>query len=227
MTSVAALAALRNRADVEVIADGDHLWLRWSDDEEVLSAVLPLPGVELYERRAGEWYHPGQRLPCIGPPGGRETLRLDRVVVPAPLKPLEPPGCPASPVRLLLVGDGRARPATALGCTLAALAAWADGVPRADIEALRAARKRERVLVRGVKLPLIPNGERFWGQRVLVPLGQRPEPALPESALAEALGLQPGEIAVLRPESVELVPGDSFEPLTRAGIRLATGERMS
>ena len=55
---------------------------------------------------------------------------------------------------------------------------------------------------------------------MLVAAGWRPEPALSENVLAEALGLG-DDFAVFTPEGVEVVPATAFGPLTRAGVRLA------
>jgi hypothetical protein len=77
------------------------------------------------------------------------------------------------------------------------------------------------VLLLGPKVPLLPRGERLWGERLLVPLGLRPEPALPEIDLLTALDVGREELAVLQAEGVEVLPAAALQPLTRAGIRLA------
>ena len=70
-------------------------------------------------------------------------------------------------------------------------------------------------------MPLLPSTRRYWGEAVLVPLGLRPEPNLPESALREALAVGEGDILLLDAGRVEVVPGSVFRPLTRAGLLLA------
>lgn len=100
----------------------------------------------------------------------------------------------------------------------------ADTATAAQIESVCGAHCAGRILLLGDRLPPLPDAERFWGSRVLVPLGCRPEPALPESALVEALGLQVGEIAVHDGTRIDVLPGDALQPLTRAGIRLAGAE---
>src|SRR5262249_9797231 len=91
------------------------------------------------------------------------------------------------------------------------------------LAALRAACCQGRVLLRGERLPLLAGGERFWGERVLVPLGCRPEPELPESALREALALGDDELLLLGEGPPEVVPEAALQPLTRARLRLALG----
>jgi hypothetical protein len=66
-------------------------------------------------------------------------------------------------------------------------------------------------------------GQRFWGTRLLVPLGLRVEPALPEPVLLDALRVSEQELLVLDPRGGEVIPQDAFRPLKRAGVRRATG----
>jgi hypothetical protein len=88
---------------------------------------------------------------------------------------------------------------------------------------LRAALGEGEVLVLGERLPPLLGGQRYWGRDVLVPLGQRPEPALAEGVLRAALQLGPDEVALLSPEGIEVVPRTALGPVTRAGVRLASG----
>jgi hypothetical protein len=206
-----------------------------------LRHVLPLPGVVLYVRRADAWHRFGELLPCDGPPEAGDVLRLDHVIFPAPLQVILPPPRELRPVMLRLIRDGQVRPATAMRCPLSALTQWADGATSDQIGAVQAALCRgagfqpadaarqagslPHVLLLGNKLPPLPESERFWGRRVLTPLGFRALPALPESALGEVLGLQAEEIAVLDQLGVEVLSEKIFEPLTRASVRLAAAER--
>ena len=89
---------------------------------------------------------------------------------------------------------------------------------------LHAAIDGQRVLLRGQRLPLLPGSQRYWGRHVLVPLGFRPDPGLPESALVELLRLHEEQIAMLNADRVELVPIRAFMPLSRAAVRLACRE---
>jgi hypothetical protein len=60
---------------------------------------------------------------------------------------------------------------------------------------------------------------------VLVPLGYRAEPALPEPLLVRTLALEVEELALLTSDAVEIVSRRALAPLTRAGIRLALREQ--
>jgi hypothetical protein len=221
-----ALAGLRCLPGLAVRLDGADAWLHWPPGEErVLRSLLPLPGVELYERRDGLWYRPGRHLPSFEVPAESGGQPLEHVLFPAPIEPEPPPALSLRPDRVRLARDGTARPATALRCGLAELARWADTATGPRLAALRAARCGASVLLLGRRLPPLPAGRRFWGERLLVPLGFRPEPALPEKTLLEALGVGAGELAVLDADGAEVVPEDVFGPLSRAAVRLAVGEK--
>jgi hypothetical protein len=85
---------------------------------------------------------------------------------------------------------------------------------------LLAARAGGEVLLVGERLPPVP-GTRYWGRDVLAPLGWRPEPALGEAVLREALGLGEDELALLVEGGFEVVPRAALAPLTRGGSRRA------
>ncbi len=76
-------------------------------------------------------------------------------------------------------------------------------------------------MVRGERLPRLPDAERFWGNRVWLPLGfRRPEPDLPETALRAASDISLGEILPLTENGAEAIPEDVFQPLTGAAAPL-------
>src|SRR5262249_55019067 len=89
------------------------------------------------------------------------------------------------------------------------------------LTAVRAARCGDRLLLRGDRLPAIPAAERFWGGRVLVPLGFRVEPDLPETAIRAAAGGSLNEMLILTADGAGAGREEGFAPLTRAGARLA------
>jgi hypothetical protein len=226
--ALASLAGLRRVEGVSVLPDGEHAWVFWEDGEDaILRAVLPVSGVELYERRGDGWHRPGRRLPSFeGPPSG-EPIPLDRAVTPERLSVEQSRPEVARPMPLGLIRDARPRPTTAMLCPLAGLVRWADSAPSAEIEAVRGALQGESALLLGRGLPPCPGATRYWGSRVLVPIGFRPRPGLPEEALVEALGASDRELLRLVPVgdrlAVEAIPLDAFVPLSRAGVRLAMG----
>jgi hypothetical protein len=234
-----ALAPLRCHPDVEAWRSGERLWVLWpAGSSDVLHRLLPVAGLELYTRREGLWYRLGRRLPAFEVVLTKETMPLHRLLTPAPCQPEAPPanhasggvyprrdqpgGSHAATVALRLVREEKPRLTTALRCELVQIGKWSERATSAELAAVRGAYSGNRVLLLGGRLPPLP-GERFWGERVLLPLGQRAEPDLPESALREVLGLAEGEIAVLDQEGVDIVPAGALRPLTRAGVRLALG----
>jgi len=228
--ALAVLADLRARDDIKASVAGGRAWVRWpAGDDNVLLRVLAVEGVELYARRGDRWHRFGAALPAFDFPEGLEFRPLHAILFPAPVMPV-PAGealrglTPPARLALVLAPDARPRPASALTCTAAELARWADGTPAARLAALEAAWCKGRVLVLGARLPPLASGRRYWGEAVLVPLGFRPEPDLPPGAVRDALGLTAEELLLLDEGSAEVVPRSALRPLTRARARLAARE---
>ncbi len=227
LAALAALGDLRRAEGISVTVAEDRAWVRWEPgDESVLRRVMPLPGAELYTRRGLHWYKLGARLPSFGLPmdqPGLESRPLHRAVVPRAVWP-EPPGdVTVIAVELALVRDDHIRTATALRCPVNVLGQWADIAPSSRFNGLLASRSRSVVLIVGSSLPEVagPGVERFWGARVLTPLGLRAEPSLPEQALRGVLGIGDDQLALLSADGVEIIPYAALRPLSRAGVRLA------
>ncbi len=227
------LAGLRRSEGISVVADGDHAWVFWPvGDDRILRAVLPVEGVELFERKGAAWHRAGRHLPSFGVVPVGEPVALARAITPGPFVAASPLDDEPRPTRLHLVRDARPRPTTGALCPLGELARWADSATSAELEAIRGALAGESALLLGRSLPAWPGSERFWGRLVLVPIGYAPRPMLPEAALHEALGAAAGEVLRLIPgddgPSWEAIPSEAFGPLTRAGVRLArSGVRPS
>lgn len=235
VTGLPALGGLRRTDGVRVAQDGDRVWVYWpAGAEEIIRQVLPVDGVELFTFRAGLWYRVGRSIPVpagdpSGPGGttrtGRPTKPLDAVILPALSAVPAPASPPVVACRLRLVRDDHPREATGLCCAVAALARWADGATTVHVEGLEGALFDGQILVRGPRLPVVAGAERFWGERVLIPLGRRPDPELPEPILREAAGVAVNELLVLRDgatgATAEAVPLPAFARLTRAALKLA------
>lgn len=234
-SALAVLADLRRDPGIGVTPDGEHAWVRWeAGDEAVLRRLLPVRGVELYARRGPEaeaeavgdapWYRPGAHLPTFGVPADARladgSIPLARAVTPRAIRAREPDGEVTPPVEIRLARESMARDAGALRCTLSDLGSWAERATTAELDAVSAAWADDVVLLLGRRLPTVA-GIRFWGDRLLSPLGFRPEPDLPETALRRALGIAEGEIVVLEADGFERIPRAAFRRPTRAGIRLA------
>ena len=217
------LGRLRAYASVEVCGQAGHVWVRWNEGGyEVLQTLLPVEDAEFFERadNAGQalWRRCGHSLPAFEVPD-HGFHPLAGVLVPGPQQTFTDIEETTPRVVLALKRSGQARPATALMCTRTSLAQWAEMAASRDITVLKAATSENSVLLTGQPLPAI-EGERYWGERLLCPLGWAPDPALPESALLEAAGVADGEIALLRGNELEIIPRDQLVPLTRASARL-------
>jgi hypothetical protein len=220
-TGLEILASLRARGGVRVVR-GDPAWVTWDNDRpDVISALVAVPGAELFAPRDGRWFRPGAHLPAFDLPPAGEPVPIDRAVLPDPVTPTEPADREPRRVPLRLVRCDVPRPTTALRCPVSALRPWADTAPAAEIAAVKAACSGDVAWLSGNKLPALVRAERFWGERVLIPLGFRADPDWPEAALREAAGIGPDEILVLTEQGSEAIPAGAFHPLTRAAIRRA------
>jgi hypothetical protein len=237
VSALGVLAELRRTPGIRVTPAGDDgfVWVHWEGgNTAVLRRLLPVPGVDLYTRRDGLWYRPSAHLPSFAVPEEVEaaSIPLVRAVTPRPVQPLAPSSDPPQPARLGLAREATPREATALRCALTDLACWAEHAVTAQLTALEGAWTEEAeegegvLLVLGQRLPPIA-GDRFWGDRLLVPLGWRPEPDLCETALRRALEVAEAELVVLEADGFEVIPRSVFEPLTRARVRLARAQASS
>jgi hypothetical protein len=219
--ALASLGPLRATPELRALIRGDELWLLWPPGEpELARTILALNGAELFGLREGNWHRPGASLPSFNVPDEDDARPLSSLLTPAPFEPIPPGAGGWVSLSLRLVGCDVPRPSTLMRLSLAELAGWADRAATHELAALTATHDQGVVLLRGAKLPPL-SGERFWGRRVLFPLGRRPEPDLGEDVLATALRLDAGELALVSAERAELVPLAAFAPLTRAGVRLA------
>ena len=178
-------------------------------------------GAELFARRGDRWYRLGHALPAfeVAEVGAGEPLA--QWVVPEPVEPAYHAKMQPAPVPLRLVPHDSPRPTTAVRCTLEQLAQWAENATSRQVACVQAVMCTGEAVLLGDKLPSLSGASRYWGQSVFVPLGFRPEPNLPESALREALELSADEIALLDADGVEVIERSSFAQLTRAAARLA------
>jgi MoxR-vWA-beta-propeller ternary system domain bpX2 len=215
------LAGARCRSDVSVYLSGERAWVTWpAGNEEVWQALLPTPDCEFYEERDGLWFQLGHRLPQAGFPPKGEAKKLDAILFPAPAHAQLPVTRALAPVHLQLVVADEVRPTAAMRCSLADLQPWADQATTKQLADCQAACCDDHVILRGPHLPPVPGADRFWGSRVWIPLGMRPKPNLPETALRAAAEVSLGEILLLTPQGAEAIPEDAFAMVTRAGLRL-------
>ena len=191
--------------------------------------------MELFTERGGTWYRLGEHLPAFGVPfrPGDDGAGLDRLLIPGRLSAQRASGQFADPLWVGMVPEAgqRGRPATALRCSLAAISVWAEEATSRELCRLRAAWRQgaagslaeAEVFVLGEpgELPHLAESMRYWGTDLLVPLGFRADPDLPAEAIRGAVGAGAEDLVVIDAAGIELVDREAFEPLSRAGIRLA------
>ncbi len=222
-TALAHLGALRACEHLTALQEGEHLWLFWPAGEvELARAILAVEGSKLFLHSESGWHRLGEHLPVFHVPHSREPRPLSALLFPAPVTPVRPEAPAWRSVAPAIIRDATPRPASALRVAGAVLRKWADVATSHQLRRVEAACCGDEVLLRG-ELPGLP-GERFWGRRVLVPLGHSIEPELAEGVLLVALGLREGEVALWTTLGVEVLPAEAFGPVTRAGVRLSSTE---
>jgi len=219
------LAPLRAHSGIRVRRAGEWTWLWWTaGDVFVLQRILALRGAEVFARRDGLWYRPGQQLPAFEVPDEDKVQPLTHLLTPAPVQAES--GEPSLvPLTIGLVRDDWPRDAAALCCLLSDLGRWAEQATSKQLAALEAMYADDRLLLRRRRLPALARGGHVWGRGILIPLGFRLQPELSEGVLREALRLQSDEIALLSDTGFEMIDARLFQPITRASVRLAMRER--
>ncbi len=233
------LARLRGRGEFRVFIKGRVAWLSWEPEADgaldmVVRLILPLAGAALYVERGGQWYRLGEHLPVFDVPSGdgASWVPLERAIFPEPVNGVRPQRDPEEPMLLRLVRDALlpARLASGLRCSISALRSWAERATSSQLAGLHGAwigagladGSDGQVFLTGSSeaLPLVPEGVRFWGSDLLVPLGFRVEPNLPAAAIRRAAGARHDELAVIDQDGIELIPRTVFARLSRAAIRM-------
>jgi hypothetical protein len=214
-------------SDVRVAVTPTLTWVRWPDgNEEAVRILFTIKGAKLYVERDGIVYPLGGYLPATDVPPVQTFEPLAACITPAPLgaEPVDSP--PLEPLRLTLVPDQHQRRTTAMLCNLATLKEWvkSPAVSHLLLDSLRAARCRDLVLLIGKRLPLLASCTRLCGSEVLVPIGYRTEPDLPESLARAALGVAAEEILVLTDRGGDIVPKRVLQPMSRIGVCQAIAE---
>lgn len=222
---LAGLATLRAVPGVLVCDAPSRIWVRWeAGDARVLQHILPLPGAVLYSHRGGLWYQVGRHLPAFEVLTDGEFLPLHQVLVPSPVQPIAYPGGTWTRGTLSLRPERHSKPTSAMICSLHDLLGWAESTPSCRLKTLRAAYQGGKVFVLGSRLPALPSTQRFWGERVLVPLGYRLEPELSERLVRECLAVSDDELLIVTEHGADVLRHADLRPVSRAVLRLATRE---
>jgi hypothetical protein len=167
---------------------------------------------------------------------GDDGVGLDRLLIPGKLSAQRAPNELATPLPVGVVADERqqVRLATALRSSVAAIAAWAEEATSLALSRLRGAWRQENcrdegepevfVLGEPGRLPHLAESVRYWGTDLLVPVGFRVDPDLPPATIRGVVGAGESDLVVVDDRGIELIDRGAFEPLSRAGIRLACSE---
>jgi MoxR-vWA-beta-propeller ternary system domain bpX2 len=233
------LARLRCQGEFRVLIKERVAWLSWEQESDgaldmVVRLILPLVGAGLYVERGGHWYRIGEHLPVFDVPRGdlADWVPIDRAIFPEPVEGVQAERDPEAPMPLRLVRDAvlPARLASGLRCSLSGLRFWAERATSAQLAALSGAwigqglteGSEAQVFLTGSSesLPLLPEGVRYWGTDLLVPLGFRVEPNLAAAAIRRAIGARHDELAVIDQDGIELIPRTVLARLSRASIRM-------
>ncbi len=221
---LAALADFRVDSGIRVVVSGDRVLARLPQGaSEAVERLLAVRGVELFvENHAGR-YRLGDRIPAFDIDWNEDhSIPLDQVLIPGFVRAELPASTEPEPAAFRLVPCAESMSTSALTCSLDNLAAWADGSPTVAIERLRGALSRRTAFVVATvgKPPAIVDAERYWGERLFIPLGSRPEPNFHEDILVSLLNLG-DDRAIACAVGFERIPSSAIRPLTRASIRLA------
>jgi hypothetical protein len=218
--ALAGLAPFRARDDVRALLTPEALWVFFSPgDAETARALLALPHAQLFSHHE-HWRPLGQQMPTFDVPSQEEAREISRLIFPEPVVPRE--ATPSLPVEARLVRGGPPHDATALRLPLARLAQWATLATRHDLAGFQCAINGAEALAIGPRLPPL-EGERYWGDGLFIPVGWRPEPALPLPALREAFGLG-GDIGLWTPEGLEAIPAQALGGVSLARLRLGVAQ---
>jgi len=225
MAGLLAFAAIRNRSGITIQRDENDVWVIFpAGDAEVLRCLRPVIGVQFLARRGSSWLQFGKRVPTVEKTRLLGGLPLDKAIFPTSLAADPPIDSPIMPVPIRIVRGGSIEAATAVRTNVESLAHWADAATTSELVVVRGARCGSEAVLLGQRLPMLAGAQRYWGKRILVPLGFCSDPELPEALLLEACGAANDEIVLLDFGGASMIAESAFEPLTRAGLRLAARE---
>lgn len=215
------LAKVRTIIGLEIADADEHVWLRGPEpDEDLTSTLRLLPECVVFDvlddgrlRPAGSLVPTG-RLPALTwePLIGRMRVELPTAAL---------AGRVGGRAALRFERSSTERAPNLLLTTLAALAAYASEAPEIRLQGCRFAVCSDgRTLVHGARLPPLP-GEYFVEEHgVAVPAGWGFGSGVSAAVVAEALRLEPGELAwFAAADRFTRISGGDFVRASRAAVR--------
>jgi hypothetical protein len=220
----AKLGGLRRAPGVEVLETGDAIWLRGgTPDESLEKAVRSLPGARRFA------VLPDRQLVAAGStvPRGRlpegEWLKLSEWMTVA-LEPAALAGRVEGRVALAVVRSTDERPSNVLWTTMRAWGDWVDRAAQVRLDRLAFAMAGSDVVIRGSPLPPVPGRRFVETDGVAVEAGWTWSPRLDAGVVRQALGLSPGDLAVLHGNGTwDHIEADGFVRATRSSVRASAG----
>jgi hypothetical protein len=223
LASLKSLAHLRHRSDITVSLD-DHgnAWIHWLQSaiaEEVMLALRPLTDVSFYYREANTWYTRGSGFPAKITPPNQPGLALAKLLFPEKMTSQSPENKAFARITPVLSRGGQTCPASAMRLPFASLHAWVNHATSAQIHALHGVYEADQVWLLGQHLPAASQGMRFYGERLLLPLGYQLQPMLPVESSLALVNASERDVVFWSHDEIRVIPREEFAPLTRAGVR--------
>ena len=221
-----AVGRLRQLYGIEVIQEGDTVWLRGEHLDERLDGVLrSLPGAERFVVLPDRQLVPvGARVPKGYLPDGEWTAIAQWMSV--RIGPAAFAGQVPTKILLRLVRCGVPKTPNVLQTSLLAWHDYAVCAPRIRLEQLSfAVDDRLQVVVKGTPLPPI-RGHRFVEtDGIAVQAGWTWSPPVDADVLRQVLKLDSDDLALLHSDgSRDHILAGEFVGATRSAIRMSTGE---
>lgn len=220
--SIALAADLRLHEDIELLEDGDGLWLRGRHAEgSLLLALRSLPGARLFHASAGdrlrEEHH---RLWNRTSPRG-EWVPLHRWALPT--APATVPVAPLVPrTRIRLVADDAPATTRAVITRFDHWSTYSETAAACRLESLEfAVSTEDQVLVRGLPVPPLPGTYLAEKEGVLHPIGTRWYPPLHPSMLRDLVDAVSDDLILITPGRIEILEHRHRVAATRAAVRAA------
>lgn len=225
------LSHLRAQSDLLAHHAEGRIWLRWPARlRSITQLIQALTDAKLLHPRAWGW--------CEGSSGFAVetpdlTIFQPLAVVIHPQALPEGDGAhrsnlpAAAKVELSIIPSTQQHPASAVLLPLTRLYALLRATPETLWKHLGVAWHKQQALVRtsvgqALRLDVPPqNSQRFWGERVLVPLGWQLSVDAAEPVTLRLIGAKANEIALVQHKGISLIPEACFAPASRAGLRLA------
>lgn len=213
---------LRLMAGVQILEDGDTLWLRGEELDDQQSRLLrSIPDAERFVVTTdGQLTNWNETVPCERLPAGDWQPLTHWLAVQLPTSAFAANVSRQIPLRL--VRSEIPAEANWLRTTWSVWRDYATTAPQIRLNQWSfAVSDSQEVLIRGLPLPPIPGGRLVEQSGIALPAGLRFNPSLDSESIRQRLGVPENTLAVFRDEDqMEFVPESAFVRATRSAVRL-------